>query len=178
MVDKTEEFVIENKQVYVKLSGYVWLDKQYNKQSLRNDLYRDNDYDSEDQLMEGVIVRLKDRRTGETVRHENGEEFYATTKEVTIGDQILRYYLFEDVLIEDLSNYYIEFEYDGLTYTNVTPHIDVDNGSKAAENANVRDEFNKNFSTIEGTSENTGVALDENGNVAHKLSYDKNREQH
>ena len=178
VVDKTEEFVIENKQVYVKLSGYVWLDKQYNKQSLRNDLYRDNDYDAEDQLMEGVIVRLKDRRTGETVRDENGEEFYATTKEVTIGDQILRYYLFENVLIEDLENYYIEFEYDGLTYTNVTPHIDVDNGSKAAENSNVRDEFNKDFSTIEGTSEDTGVALDENGNVAHKLSYNKNREQH
>ena len=27
-------------------------------------------------------------------------------------------YLFTDVLIEKLSDYYIEFEYDGLTYTN------------------------------------------------------------
>src|SRR5699024_9459828 len=50
VIDKTEEFVIENTQVYVKLSGYVWLDKQYAKQSERNDLYRDNDYDSEDIL--------------------------------------------------------------------------------------------------------------------------------
>lgn len=182
IVDKTEDFIIENKQIYVKLSGYVWLDKQNGKNSDRNDLYNTSTetyQDTEDELMEGVIVRLKDRTTGETVRNADGEEFYATTREVVIGDQILRYYLFEDVLIENLNNYYIEFEYDGLTYTNVIPHIEMEtNGSKAAENATVRDEFNKNFSTIEGTSETTGVALDENGNVAHELSYNKNREQH
>ena len=87
-------------------------------------------------------------------------------------------YLFMDVLIENLQNYYIEFEYDGLTYTNVTPHIDVDNGSKATENAEERSAFNRSFSTIEGTSETAGVALDENGNVAHELQYTKDTEQH
>ena len=178
VVDKTEDFIIENTQKYVKLSGYVWLDKQYAKQSLRNDLYKDNDYDSEDQLMENVIVRLIDKTTGEVVKNEDGQEFYARTKEINLGDGVLRYYQFVDVLIEDLDKYYIEFEYDGLTYTNVIPHIDVDNGSKAAENPNTRTEFNKGFSTIEGASESTGVALDEAGNVAHQLSYNKDREQH
>ena len=178
VVDKTQDFVIENKQIYVKLSGYVWVDKQSEKQSQRNSLYRDDLNDDADELLEGVIVRLIDRTTGEVVKNDDGEDFYALTKEIDLGDSIIRYYQFVDVKIENLENYYIQFEYDGLTYTNVTPHIDKDNGSKAAENPGDRDAFNKKFSTIEGTSETTGVALDENGNVAHELNYDKDKEQH
>ena len=178
IVDKTQDFVIENKQIYVKLSGYVWVDKQSGKQSQRNSLYRDDLNDDADELLEGVIVRLIDRTTGEVVKNDDGEDFYALTREIDLGDSIIRYYQFVDVKIENLENYYIQFEYDGLTYTNVTPHIDKDNGSKAAENPGDRDAFNKKFSTIEGTSETTGVALDENGNVAHELNYDKDKEQH
>ncbi len=178
VVDKTQDFVIENKQIYVKLSGYVWIDKQSEKQSLRNSLYRDDLKDDADELLEGVIVRLIDRRTGEIVKNDNGEDFYALTKEIDLGDNIIRYYQFVDVRIDDLENYYIEFEYDGLTYSNVTPHIDKDNGSKAAENPGVRDAFNKEFSTIEGASETTGVALNESGNVTHELQYNKDAEQH
>ena len=178
VVDKTQDFVIENEQVYVKLSGYVWVDKQSGKQSERNSLYRDDLNDDADELLEGVIVRLIDRTTGEVVKNDNGEDFYALTQEIDLGDSIIRYYQFVDVRIENLENYYIEFEYDGLTYTNVTPHIDKDNGSKAAENPEVRDIFNKGFSTIEGASQTTGVALDENGKVAHELTYNKDAEQH
>ena len=177
VVDKTEDFVIGNKQIYVKLSGYVWVDRQSGKQSQRNSLYRDDLNDDADELLEDVIVRLIDRTTGETIAS-------TTTKEIDLGDDIIRYYLFEDVLIENLDNYYIEFEYDGLTYSNVTPHLydengnDLPNGSKAAENPEDRDTFNKGFSSIEGESETTGVALDENGNVAHTLTYRKDVEQH
>lgn len=178
VVDKTQDLVIENEQIYIKLSGYVWLDKQYAKQSLRNDLYKDNDYDSEDELLEGVIVRLKDRTTNEIAKDENGKPYSATTKEIVSGDQIIRYYAFENVFIRDLDKYYVEFEYDGLTYTNVNPHIDADNGSKAIENANIRKEFNEGFSTIEGKSNTTGVALDSNRNVTHELTYRKDTEQH
>lgn len=178
VIDKTEDIIIENKQVYVKLSGFVWLDKQFGKQSLRNDLYKDNDYDENDILMENVVVRLKDRTTGEVVKNDNGEEFKVLTKEIKLDDKILRYYQFVDVKIDNLENYYIEFEYDGLTYTNVVPHIDKDNGSKAAEDADIREQFNKTFATIEGATENTGVALDENGNVAHNLTYNKDKEQY
>lgn len=178
VVDKTQDFVIENKQIYVKLSGYVWVDKQSGKQSLRNSLYRDDLNDDTDELLEGVIVRLIDKRTGEVVKNDNGKDFYALTQQIDLGDSIIRYYQFVDVRIDDLQNYYIEFEYDGLTYSNVTPHIDKDNGSKAAENPGDRDVFNKKFSTIEGDSETTGVALDENGNVAHELSYNKDAGQH
>ena len=171
VVDKTEDFVIENKQIYVKLSGYVWVDKQSGKQTQRNSLYRNDLNDDADELLEGVIVRLKDRTTGETIDS-------TTTQEIVLGDNIIRYYQFVNVRTDNLENYYIEFEYDGLTYSNVTPHIDKDNGSKAAENPGVRETFNKQFSSIEGTAETTGVALDENGSVAHELHYNKDREQH
>lgn len=169
--DTTTDAEIGNKQLYVKLSGYVWLDVQSGKTSVRNDLYMDETYgqDDSDILLEDVIVRLKDRTTGETIDS-------ATTKEITMGDNIIRYYQFVDVLIEELENYYIEFEYDGLTYTNVTPYIDLDNGSKAAESTEERDEFNKRFSSIEGESQTTGVALDENDNVAYNLTYEKDTE--
>ena len=178
VIDKTKDFIIENKQIYVKLSGYVWLDKQSGKQSQRNSLYRDDLNDDRDELLKDVIVRLIDRRTGEIVKNDKGEDFYVLTKEITLGDNVIRYYQFVDVRIDNLENYFIEFEYDGITYSNVTPHIDKDNGSKASENPNVRDSFNKEFSIIEGASETTGVALNENRNITHELKYNKDSEQH
>ncbi len=162
---QTTEFQIGNKQIYVKLSGFVWVDKQSGKQSYRNDLYKDNDYDDSDILLDGITVRLKDRTTGETVMETTTAEGGA--------------YQFVDVLIEKLQDYYIEFEYDGLTYTNVVPHLEnEENGSKSAENAEVRDRFNKNFSTIEGNTENTGITLDENGNKVYDLSYNLDQNEH
>ena len=163
--DETTEFIIENKQIYVKLSGIVWVDKISGKQSYRNDLFKDNDYDDSDVLLDGITVRLKDRTTDETVM------------EATTADGGA--YLFTDVLIEKLQDYYIEFEYDGLTYTNVIPHIDRDNGSKSAENPEVRDEFNKSFSIVEGgETADTGITLDENGNKMQDLSYNLDQNEH
>lgn len=163
VVDKTTEFVIGNKQIYVKLSGYVWLDKISGKQSYRNDLFKDNDYDINDILLDGITVRLKDRN-GNTVKEAKTSNGGA--------------YLFTDVLIEKLGDYYIEFEYDGLTYTNVVPHIDKDNGSKAAENEALREEFNKGFSVVEGRTENTGFTRDASGNEKHSLTYNLDQNAH
>ena len=163
VVDKTTEFVIGNKQIYVKLSGYVWLDKISGKQSYRNDLFKDNDYDANDILLDGITVRLKDRN-GNTVKEAKTSNGGA--------------YLFTDVLIEKLGDYYIEFEYDGLTYTNVVPHIDKDNGSKAAENEALREEFNKCFSSVEGRTENTGFTRDASGNEKHSLTYNLDQNAH
>lgn len=166
-VDKTAELQIPNKQKYIKLSGYVWVDEDYveNKKSKRNDLYKDNDYDSNDILLDGITVRLIDKTTGNVVKEaktSNGGK-----------------YLFTDVLVDDLEKYYIEFEYDGLTYTNVIPHIDRDNGSKAAENSSVRDEFNKRFSVIEGSTEsNKGITKDSAGNPKYDLNYNIDKNKH
>lgn len=169
-VDKTAELQIPNKQKYIKLSGYVWVDEDYieNKESKRNDLYKDNDYDSNDILLDGITVRLIDKTTGDVVKRTNTAN----------GGK----YLFTDVLVDDLEKYYIEFEYDGLTYTNVIPHIDRDNGSKAAENSSVRDEFNKRFSVIEGSTESTesnkGITKDSAGNPKYDLNYNIDKNKH
>ena len=171
-VEDTTNFQIGNKQIHVKLSGIVWVDKISGKNSIRNDLYATDehpeisDYDDDnDILLDGVTVRLKDRTTGETVMETKTAEGGA--------------YLFVDVLIENLENYYIEFEYDGLTYTNVIPHLEnEENGSKSAENSTLRDEFNKDFSTIEGATQNTGITLDENGNKVHDLNYNLDQNNH
>lgn len=164
-VDKTAELQIPNKQKYIKLSGYVWVDKVFSKQASRNDLYKDNDYDSNDILLDGITVRLIDKTTGNVVKEaktSNGGK-----------------YLFTDVLVDDLEKYYIEFEYDGLTYTNVIPHIDKDNGSKATENSSVRDEFNKGFSVIEGSTEsNKGITKDSAGNPKYDLNYNIDKNKH
>lgn len=164
-VDKTEELQIPNKQKYIKLSGYVWVDKVFSKQASRNDLYKDNDYDSNDILLDGITVRLIDKTTGKVVKEAKTAD----------GGK----YLFTDVLVDELGNYYIEFEYDGLTYTNVIPHIDKDNGSKAAENSSVRDEFNKGFSVIEGSTEsNKGITKDSAGNPKYDLNYNIDKNKH
>lgn len=166
-VDKTAELQIPNKQKYIKLSGYVWVDEDYveNKESKRNHLYKDNDYDSNDILLDGITVRLIDKTTGKVVKE---------AKTANGGK-----YLFTDVLVDELGNYYIEFEYDGLTYTNVIPHIDRDNGSKAAENSSVRDEFNKGFSVVEGSTEsNKGITKDSAGNKKYDLTYNIDKNKH
>lgn len=161
---QTNELIIGNKQIYVKLSGYVWVDKISGKRAERNDLYNDGDYDYNDILLDGVTVRLKDRTTGEIIKEAKTAEGGA--------------YLFMDVLIEKLKDYYIEFEYDGLTYTNVVPHIDKNNGSKSAESEEVRNAFNQNFSSVEGSGRDTGFTRDANGNQKHNLSYNINETGH
>lgn len=166
IVDKTTELKIPNKQKYIKLSGYVWLDQVDGKLSERNDLYKQEDglnLDTRDILLDGITVRLKDK-TGNTVKEAKTANGGA--------------YLFTEVLVEDLENYYIEFEYDGLTYTNVIPHIDKDNGSKSAENVTIREKFNQNFAVVEGKTESTGITRDVNGNKKYDLSYNIDKLEH
>ena len=158
VVDKTAELKIPNKQKYIKLSGYVWVDRISGKQSTRNNLYKDGEYDSNDILLDGITVRLKNKETGETV------------KEVTTSNGGA--YKFIDVLVDDLEKYYVEFEYDGLTYQNVPSVLDKNNGSKSAENVTKRSEFNNSFAVVEGgETDTTGITKDLNGNVTHNLSY-------
>lgn len=164
IVDKTAELQIPNKQKYIKLSGYVWVDNVSGKQSTRNDLYKDGTYDSDDMLLDGITVRLKDT-SGKIIKEAKTANGGA--------------YQFIDVLVDDLGKYYVEFEYDGLTYTNVVSHIDKDNGSKSAEKSEVRDNFNKGFSSVVGgETANTGATLDENGkkknDLTYNLTYDAN----
>ena len=177
---------INNQRKYIKLSGYVWVDMIDGKTSERTDLYKDPDSkskttgedlpDTQDLLFNGITVRLKDKTTGQIVKDEDGNNMETVTSKLDLytgdsGNNGNGEYLFDKVLIKDLENYYIEFEYDGLTYTNVTPYINEYNGSKAAESD--RTTFNEKFSVVEGETSNTGYTRDANGNEAHTLEYKK-----
>ncbi len=174
--DKTSELKIGNKQIYVKLSGYVWLDKVGGKQPRRNDLYKeDSNEDENDVLFNGVTVRLKDRTTSETIMETVTSQLNRYKDSINDGNGE---YLFVDVLVDKLKDYYIEFEYDGLVYANVVPNIEKDNGSKAAEADEERETFNNNFAVVEGETRNTGFTRDTNGNRKYELSYNVNETAH
>lgn len=165
---KPANFVlVENKQKYVKLSGFVWVDKVGVKSgdgNDRNDLFKTNQDgnhpDEKDLLFDGITVKLKDERTGSTVKETVTSNLGRYTE---YGHNGHGEYLFENVEIDKLGDYYIEFTFDGLSYTNVIAHINHTNGSKAAERVRDRTEFNNKFSVIEGKTKDTGVAKGKDG---------------
>ena len=137
---------IKNIQKYIKLSGYIWKDVQSGKQTVRNDLYKDDEYDVNDESFNGITVRLKDK-DGNTLKETKSSE-NGLYNEITGGE-----YIFEDVEIEKLADYYIEFEYDGLIYQSVAININKSNGSKSTDKVE-RDVLDKNFTSVEATGEN------------------------
>lgn len=165
------EKTVTNKQVYIRLSGYVWLDIEDAKTSKKNGLYHESNDDIHDRLFNGITVRLKDKTNGQTVKETKTSKLGRYNDKGNNGNGE---YLFEEVLISKLKDYYVEFEYDGLTYQNVIPQFK-DPGSKAVEPN--RDSWNQNFSVVEGESRETGYTRDANGNRKHNLSYDINEEK-
>ena len=149
---------ILNKQIYIGLSGYVWEDvANPNKQTTRNDLY-----DEGETLVQGVTVRLKS-----TIKEDKGTIQTTTTN--ASGQ-----YKFNKVKIDQLSNYYIEFEYNGLKYQSVAYH-NQDNGSKAIEGDTTRDNFNNQYASITGGNAKgtttTGYSKNASGKVTNNLTY-------
>lgn len=158
-------------ELLTKISGYVWLDIIDMKNSTRNGLYHESNDDINDRLFNGITVRLKDKTNGQTVKETKTSKLGRYNDKGNNGNGE---YLFEEVLISKLKDYYVEFEYDGLTYQNVIPQFK-DPGSKAVEPN--RDSWNQNFSVVEGESRETGYTRDANGNRKHNLSYDINEEK-
>ena len=151
----TNTIQIENEQKWVKLSGYVWVDKPNDKElsgESRNDLFDDN---SNDRLLDGITVKLikkKDQKTEVIKETTTGRQGNYTNN--GHGE-----YIFEYVEIADLPYLYIEFEYDGLTYTNAVTKIHEDNGSKAAEGSERRNDYNERFSEIIGSEQERDVGF-------------------
>lgn len=83
-------------------------------------------------------------------------------------------YKFNKVKIDQLSNYYIEFEYNGLKYQSVAYH-NQDNGSKAIEGDTTRDNFNNQYASITGGNAKgtttTGYSKNATGTVMNNLTY-------
>ena len=180
-----------NKRKYIKLSGKVWEDMTSGKTDSRDYRYNatGNDEPNPDKLVANVTVRLKDRN-GNYVQFREVENGPLVTETLTSSnEEDYGTYEMVDVLIDELQNYYIEFSYNGMSYTSV-PIVDADltreadpanrveayNGTRAIENTNERTEFNNNYSTIthQGVTDSVGEALDENGQKTYDLNYDEN----
>ena len=130
---------VKNERKYIKLSGYVWenLPWEEGKEQETNELYNDgqfggNEKDVNDKLLEGIKVELKDMNGNIIDSKITGKK----------GN-----YQFVDVLINQLPNYYIEFQYNGMCYQNVEAITNKPNGNKATEGKN-RTDFNNAYKVI------------------------------
>lgn len=129
-----------NQQLRVDVEGNVWEDIAKGKETGRDDIYG-----SEDKPVDGLTVILKKGGSPIASTRTSGSGYYffaAKTSSYTID-------------IASLSEYSIEFEYNGLRYENV----DIAKGcSKAAEIGYNRQRVNNNYHTV------MGVAKKDNGN--------------
>ena len=192
-------FEIENTLKYAKISGYVWEDGLIGKDGNRNNLYNENENDKNDKLLPGVKVILHDpinNTTHEVWTDENGAYVFGSRKYngdysngMTTNDAD---YSKDNILLERANEYWIEFEYNGVKYRNVTLNteplkMNVSRASeevasgKENEDSTVRQKFNERFSTISSgnqinsNGESTGTVINETGIAnSRKITYDKN----
>ena len=152
----------KNKQMYITITGNVWEETLEGK----NDKTINHLLDNEDSRINGIEVKLIDKTTNKVVQTTK-TAYDATTKKNGV-------YKFGKVEIEKLANYYVEFTYDGITYTNVTTPTQSDikitdeNTSKASETNEARAILNNTFTELTGE----GQKLNYN-NKEITLSYSK-----
>lgn len=124
---------VENKHETISISGTAWLDQKHivNKTGVYN-----GQIDSDErQRISGVEVKLK-----------QGNNVIQTATTNSSGT-----YTFNNVRVSDVfgdKNYYVEFTYDGMTYTTTIYDNSPSNGkqtSKADETATLRSTFNGKF---------------------------------
>lgn len=139
--------VVENKRLYIKLSGYAWEDIASNKVSQRNNLYGQQE---KDQRLRNITVTLKkvngeilDTRVTNTITNTKNQ----TEKGAYLFGDYQRDKNAKKIKIEDLRGAYIEFEYNGMCYKSVPINLKEDAGSKATDDY-LREVFNQNYSTI------------------------------
>lgn len=171
----TVNIQIENKQKYIKITGKVWEDVQEGKGLTRN-----NQLDKKEHIL-GTKTDLNNIWTDNVKvylkKFERDSNNKLTGRVNTIGNYTTTrdgFYGFDNVEVKYLEDYFVEFEYNGLTYQCVESGVgglwENQNSSKAIENN--REEFNNKFYSIEkGNTANTGVAKDKTGNNQIGLNY-------
>ena len=137
-----ETKLLYNHQKYVKLSGYVWLDQNQEKITIRNNLY--------DQGVEkgvnGITVYLKNS-AGQIIKQTTTSEL-GLYNEIEGGE-----YRFTEVDLDELPGYYIEYVYCGITYQSVASNINKTAGSKAID-TNSRNILDNKFASVKSDGNN------------------------
>ena len=155
----------------INISGFVWEDTLGGKNNSYV-TYGENIYKEGDVLVEGITVRLKDQN-GNVVKNNDGNDAVTTTN--AQGE-----YKFTNLLIANLADYWVEFEYDGLKYTTVKPLVGNDQkiNAKASEVVEQRKELNTAFTEITNkgniSDREHGYSRNGNGNVTGELTYKNN----
>ena len=171
-----DTITFENRRKWVKLSGKVWEDMIDAKDSTRNYAL---DEGGADKLVANVTVRLKDK-SGSIVPFKTSEDTEATVTQIDTDSNGA--YTMVDVLIDEIPNYYIEFSYNGMSFTSVpvldSPSLDSDNynGTRAIESEAERTEFNRKYSEIthSGSTGPIGESRDDGGSKTYNLNYHEN----
>lgn len=142
-LNKEHEVKITNHQYKVKLSGYVWLDTETGKTTLRDDQYKQED-DNDGEGFNGITVYLRDKNGNEIKRTTTSE--LGLYSEINGGE-----YQFVDVDLDAIQKgeYYVEFEYCGLKYQSVAAKLTQNNGSKAIDTA-TRNVLDSKFTSVDG----------------------------
>lgn len=142
-LNKEHEVKITNHQYKVKLSGYVWLDTETGKTTLRDDQYKQED-DNDGKGFNGITVYLRDKNGNEIKRTTTSE--LGLYSEINGGE-----YQFVDVDLDAIQKgeYYVEFEYCGLRYQSVVAKLTQNNGSKAIDTA-TRNVLDSKFTSVDG----------------------------
>ncbi len=149
-----------NHQYKVKLSGYVWIDTNNGKTTIRDDLYNQSD-DNNGNGFNDITVYLRDSSGNEVMKTKTSE--LGIYSEINGGE-----YQFVDVDLDKLQKgeYYVEFEYCGIKYQAVATNLTKTNGSKAKE-TNSRDELDRKFTSVDGNGTDSlninGVSINYNG---------------
>lgn len=142
-LNKEHEVKITNHQYKVKLSGYVWLDTETGKTTLRDDQYKQED-DNDGEGFNRITVYLRDKNGNEIKRTTTSE--LGLYSEINGGE-----YQFVDVDLDAIQKgeYYVEFEYCGLRYQSVAAKLTQNNGSKAIDTA-TRNVLDSKFTSVDG----------------------------
>jgi len=140
------QIIVYNQRKYIDLEGRVWEDVYGGKTNQYDEVYTNNDI-----KLKGIVVNLKD----------NSDNIVATTTTNEEGK-----YEFNKVLINNLPNYYVEFEYDGVIYTNLKTYIEKENStSKAQEVEAERVSVDNRYERISGDGTRNRSIVNGNGEM-------------
>lgn len=163
--DEETETPINNTQKRTQISGYVWDDGIEGKNSSRDSVRGDGDKPiSGISLALGGIIPWKEynglsdeiknqKVNGANVFIEDWKEGKRYSRTITTDAD--GKYVFDDVYVNLLEYLSIDFYYDGLEYAPVECKINLDNGSKAVDSPERRQNLNKVFGVISNDENNT-----------------------
>lgn len=162
---------VYNRKKYIKVSGNVWEDiKPVGKGTDYN-----NKFGNEDVKIQNIKVTLKNSNGTNVTKIENESTFTNPTYTDANG-----YYAFEDVLINNLSGYYLEFEYDGEVYTTAKSFKELGeeqtnaDTSKAQEVDSQRGALDSKYNNVVGTTSESKSRVNNSFDVNYTLTRNEN----